>query len=298
MQKLDNLIQKAENLAITKKITDEEWLDLNFQILEIDQSNCGAITRIGVYYFNNGDFDNALKYFNKIDDSFEPQQKNIARNRIAEIQKIQKQIREELYFKQMVEQQNFVNHRDFYSFIITYKNKLDLSQQKELIEKNKKLFDTENKFIFFIKLCDVIGWNEKVQEIISKIIEKQNVKVASQIRHLWSPEKAEIIYRGILEKEPDNIYALNGLIASLGDQEKEEAFALLYDKIDNNLNKNEYRLTIFGLLAKDIDYYDNDFLSHVEKYNKEILIEYYRVLSEYNEKKSLLYMYINPSRES
>lgn len=298
MQKLDNLIQKAENLAITKKITDEEWLDLNFQILEIDQSNCGAITRIGVYYFNNGDFDNALKYFNKIDDSFEPQQKNIARNRIAEIQKIQKQIREELYFKQMVEQQNFVNHRDFYSFIITYKNKLDLSQQKELIEKNKKLFDTENKFIFFIKLCDVIGWNEKVQEIISKIIEKQNVKVASQIRHLWSPEKAEIIYRGILEKEPDNIYALNGLIASLGDQEKEEAFALLYDKIDNNLNKNEYRLTIFGLLAKDIDYYDNDFLSHVEKYNKEILIEYYRVLSEYNEKKSLLYMYINHSRES
>lgn len=304
--KLNDLKKRAEELAIKGDFFSQEVLEVNQKILEFGKDS-GAITRLGRFYFENKDYEQALKLFKKIDRDDTELHRTIARNRIEEINRIiqiQKGIRNLNSYEEAVDlymkfkndlkenekeeilkkiRESITNESSCEKLFDIYeKFKSDLRKEitKDIIEKFEKSATSEKEMILLAYIYKSDGDEEKYKKITSPIYEEsESIKSIALIRKIISPIISEKMCKRILKKTPEDVMVKNCLCASLADQGK--GLEYLKECIKKHGIDN-FNLVVFHFLQIDFFFFQTSFLDYIASVKKDILKNYLDTLRRHN----------------
>lgn len=104
--------------------------------------------------------------------------------------------------------------------------------------------------------------------------------------------QCQLICEKILQKYPDDIYTKNMLISVLGKMGNLKVFSMLEQMLAKGMGSREdVQYTAYGVLGAYTDY-PKTFLKALLVYQRDILLNYYNLLSDANPKKNVLEEYL------
>ncbi|MBR1399827.1 MAG: hypothetical protein IJ564_06625 [Alphaproteobacteria bacterium] len=125
---------------------------------------------------------------------------------------------------------------------------------------------------------------------------KTELQKAAELRKKREYTKTITICDDLLQKNPNNRYAIDLKIAALGDCGSQEAYDLAVLYMEKYADKKDFRNTMYGLLQK-MKCREDDFVKCLYKYSSELLDAYVKLLNENSPKRRYLKTVMREARE-
>lgn len=120
----------------------------------------------------------------------------------------------------------------------------------------------------------------------------EKLMAARACKRVKDYNQCQLICEEILQKYPDDIYTKNMLISVLGKMGNLKVFSMLEQILVKGMGcREDVQYTIYGVLGAYTDY-PKTFLKALLTYQKDILLDYYNLLSDANPKKDVLEEYL------